>query len=287
MEAHQFAGDVQTSALQMTSDIWEEFWTGMKAEALALHERDQDIRRHDAHFLAVLSSPPGFTRYQADPSAFQPAYRKSRLELAIRELQDAIFEVARNVFGNGISRLGIDPYDYADYTVSGHDDEDLLKFDPVALWNAISRDFGGEAGKAIANHQLAEALVSKLISYQEGEVPERKGKFVLTRSIFAESTGGGTYRLSYNSLTWLCEVFDLLAKVALLTGNEEAETDIKRIANRAWRCSSSLSFRSRDTFTGQFGEFELVLFKSQVEFRLSPRFTEALNIFVAENGYGR
>lgn len=136
--------------------------------------------------------------------------------------------------------------------------------------------------RAAANQCLANRLLSLLSSYQPDNLPENRGRFVLTCRI-SSCRLQDRRLLSYCSNNTLGELLGLLAHVAFLANNEKAGADIIRISEAVQGRYNSLVYRSRQAFRARYGVAVLVLFKDNAEVRLSPPFTASVRAFLSGN----
>jgi len=162
------------------------------------------------------------------------------------------------------------------------DDADVLvvfeRFSPVAVWDALESEYGGEIGSNIIYSEAAVSLVREFGLHRESPSVSARGFTLLDITVWSEDRHGSEVRLGYNSrerMRTLCGALHVLAQYSdradLLQG-----VDTFRQWSQDWKSS----FHSRQRVSLAC-DLIIVMYQSRFEFQLGPDLTRALQVFVS------
>lgn len=126
-----------------------------------------------------------------------------------------------------------------------HNEEE---FDPDAIWLAIERRYGGEAGKALGLRQTAEALVSAF--NLRNNLPVRKGnRLELEKHVWCEKRFKGGHELSYSTHEAVNKANEALATFCEWAGDSKTAEGLRIKGRTSWYGQEIVS-RARQDFGG-------------------------------------
>jgi len=155
------------------------------------------------------------------------------------------------------------------------------EFSPLAVWNTLEHQYGGDVGTNMMYTEAAEALVSYFSLYRQAPAKGPRGMTSIDVSVWSEDRKDDSARLSYHSHDGLWRMTQHLLVFAQYTGREDLIAGVTRL--REWASSWTSRFRSRERFP-LCGDMEVVLFYSRLNFLLGPALRDTLQVFVSTYG---
>jgi hypothetical protein len=151
-------------------------------------------------------------------------------------------------------------------------------FNPVAIWDFLVSQYDGDAGKAIAWRQAADALTRSFGLNRQTEVKTKSGCVILELSVYTEKHFRGYWELSYSSRESVSKALLNLVAFARWANFDELADECASAAAIGYRQRDEVSSRQRFSL-GDGCEY--VTYLQRFEFRLAAKVAEQLQIFLA------
>jgi len=199
----------------------------------------------------------------------------------------ALISHAENKFSPSLDiRLNIDRDDilgkfpiefYGDYTPD--------KFNPAAVWDYLTEEYGGESGKNIALREVATKIINGFNLCTSSEVKLKSGFHILNQSVDIddfEKKWNGETRLSWGSRNKTDTILSALASFFEWAGEFESKDSL--VMQRSDFISQrNVLVTSREKIT-LCDSIQLVTFQTRFEYRFKPEAAKALQLFLGKFG---
>lgn len=143
----------------------------------------------------------------------------SMLRETRKDFRTMLFAKAERDFAPAGGKLQIDRHEIYEEVESVWGDGDDDEFDPDAIWDALERKFGGDAGVEVGLKQTAELLVVEL-GLSRAKPTHKANRLEIESRIWGEKRYGGGYEMSYTARERMVKTLMALATFCEWAGDE-------------------------------------------------------------------